>query len=476
MANMLESVTLTPPPDLRFRNLDAAINWIGETFGFEQYKAVKNAAGELQYVEMVCGSSTLILASLSDEADTRNKGQERKQANQEAQTCCVLVSNIDELRVRVERAGVDIVYDSRSNNEDGKSFVCRDLDGHLWFFADQKVETSENLLPPPESPVPSRLTSWISIAALFAVIAGGGALLLLLGTNAAGPGQIETAVNGQLRSLSGDLSEERKARRLADERVNELKSKLQQNNEALEKVRAAASRAEHDLRVERSRRVSAESSIAEMKSIKLKLRELREQVRRTAALSSHADLSIKKTVNKVDAAAPKTVTSLLRPPRQVNKLDGIPSTAAQASPQVPEQARAPLPTAASSKAQVRLPRPLRWRRVGRQRSSMSDVRSLAVRLRSAGVRYHTIGVKALHRDVDIRSVHVLYKNGSRQVLPLNGVIRDESRMRTYRLRNGRGGAYRVLLRHKSTFNAAGPGSVEIWMRQSELPRQAAAAR
>ena len=153
-----------------------------------------------------------------------------------------------------------------------------------------------------------------------------------------------------------------------------------------------------------------------------------------------------------------------------------PPTAAQASSPEPEQVRRPLRAVDPAKVRTRRHRPLRWRRVARQRSSMSDVRALSVRLRSARVRYHTIGVKALKRDVDIRSVHVLYKNGSRQVLPLNGVIRDESRMRTYRLRTGRGGPYRVLLRHKSTYNAAGPGSVEIWMRQSELPRQAAAAR
>ncbi|MGI9409813.1 MAG: hypothetical protein ACR2OV_07050 [Hyphomicrobiaceae bacterium] len=472
MASISDSVALTPSPDLRYNNLEAAVSWIGDTFGFAQHCNIKNANGELGYIEVSCGSGKLILGRLSDEADPRDRGSTSSDKNSESQSCCVLIANIDDFRTRVERAGVEIVFDSRSSSSDSNSFICRDLEGNLWFFGDDSDEAAESFPVLPDEPAmasPSR--SWVSIPAIVAALAGAGALLLLLGTGVAGLGQTKSAVNSQFNDKSEPRSNDRKARLLAEQKVHELKTRLQENTKALEQIRAAVSRTEQELRVERSRRRSAENTIGEIKSIKLKLGELREQIHRTAALSAGSDLS-QASSNGINDDSRNSVAPLVQPPKQISS----PKDISPAPARSPGRPNGKFPSVYPRKQQPHVRRRPTWRLLARQRSTMSEFRSLTARLRPDRMQYHSVGVKIRRRDVNIRSVRVLYRNGTRQILPLSGVIRDESGMRTFRLRSGRGGPRRVTVQHQSTFNTKGPGSVEIWVRRSELPRQKSAAR
>ena len=471
MASNLDSVALTPSADLRYKNLEAAVSWIGDTFGFVQRRTIKDANGELGYVEVSCGSGKLILGSLSDEAAPRDKGGASSDKNSESQSCCVLVANIEDLRTQVERAGVDIVFDSRSSGSDGNSFICRDLEGNLWFFGDDSDEVAGSFPVLPDESAAAPLKSRVSIPAIVAALAGAGALLLLLGTGVAGLGQTKGAVNSQLNGQPEPHSDDRKARLLAEQKVDELRTRLQENTKALEQIRAAVSRTEQELRVERSRRQSAENTIGEIKSIKQRLGELREQIRRTAALSASSDLS-QKSPNGINEDTRNSLAPLLQPPKQISSPTDISPTPARP----PDRSNGQFPSVYPHKQQPPVRRRPTWRRLARQRSTMSEFRSLTAKLRPDRMQYHSVGVKIRHRDVNIRSVRVMYRNGTRQILPLSGVIRDESGMRTFRLRSGRGGPRRVTVQHQSTFNTKGPGSVEIWVRRSELPRQKSAAR
>ncbi|MGI9408897.1 MAG: VOC family protein [Hyphomicrobiaceae bacterium] len=131
-------------PALRYRDLDKAIEWLCATFDFEVHSVVRGKDGRLDYAELSFANDTLLLGSMRNEESDGLAAKSDQFGRSEVQSCYLLVDDINALRVKAAQARLDIVFDIKADKFVGRSFGCKDLEGHIWYFGSS---TS-----PPEKP------------------------------------------------------------------------------------------------------------------------------------------------------------------------------------------------------------------------------------------------------------------------------------------------------------------------------------
>lgn len=129
-------------PVLRYKDVELAAGWLCQAFGFRRRRVVRDAAGDISYILLACGRSTLLIrpVSSSDFDDLMVQPENAGQAS--TQACYLVVSDLDAHYRRAAIAGADIELAPRSDGLRGMFYSCRDLDGHLWSFGTRDFEAA----------------------------------------------------------------------------------------------------------------------------------------------------------------------------------------------------------------------------------------------------------------------------------------------------------------------------------------------
>jgi uncharacterized glyoxalase superfamily protein PhnB len=131
---MLAEVRTTVIPSLRYRDGPAAIEWLCHTFGFEKHLVVPGDDGTIVHAQLSFGNGMIMLGSISDTEFGRLMKQPDEIGGCETQTSYLIVVDADAAYARAKSAGAEIVFDIKDEDHGGRSFSCRDLEGHLWNF------------------------------------------------------------------------------------------------------------------------------------------------------------------------------------------------------------------------------------------------------------------------------------------------------------------------------------------------------
>ncbi|GMU79041.1 MAG: hypothetical protein AMXMBFR46_18340 [Acidimicrobiia bacterium] len=105
-------------PSIRFRDENVAVDWLCEVFGFGRHRVVPTADGGLAHAELTAGTGMVMIGTIGDETHD----------------VYVVVADADHAYARARAAGVEMVRDLRDEDYGGRSFACRDLEGHTWSF------------------------------------------------------------------------------------------------------------------------------------------------------------------------------------------------------------------------------------------------------------------------------------------------------------------------------------------------------
>ena len=120
-------------PYLRYHDAPAAIDWLRLTFGFEVKSLISNEDGSIEYAQLVYGQGMLIVTSvLHNDGDAYMVQPE--QARGVTQGVYLVTDEPDVLCERAKASGADVIIDIREAPYGGRSFTCRDREGHLWSF------------------------------------------------------------------------------------------------------------------------------------------------------------------------------------------------------------------------------------------------------------------------------------------------------------------------------------------------------
>ncbi len=134
MPALAKHTKATVIPCLRYRDAPTAIRWLCQTFGFEKQLVIPLVDGSIMHAQLSLGNGMIMLGSVLEEET--EFGCYIKQLDEiggfETQSSYIIVSNVDEIYRRVIAAGAEIVIDIKDEDYGGRSFICMDLEGHLW--------------------------------------------------------------------------------------------------------------------------------------------------------------------------------------------------------------------------------------------------------------------------------------------------------------------------------------------------------
>ena len=113
-------------PALRYKNGNAAVDWLGKAFGFEKQMVVPGPDGGVAHAQLTFGPGVIMLGS--------GKHEPGNPWDEVALGIYVYVEDVDAHYRRAKAAGAEIVRDLQDTDYGSREYSARDLDGHLWSF------------------------------------------------------------------------------------------------------------------------------------------------------------------------------------------------------------------------------------------------------------------------------------------------------------------------------------------------------
>jgi uncharacterized glyoxalase superfamily protein PhnB len=256
---------------MRYRDLAAASDWLCAAFGFQKHYVASSETGVVHYAQLTFGQAMLMLAPVHDTPLAKYMKQPDEIGGAETQSCYLLVSDADAHYARAKASGAEIILDIQDDDFGGRSYACRDPEGHIWNFGTydpwqgKRVGAQHAQLAGSHSRAIKRWPLVIGLLATMVVsvvVAGGiyGAL---------GPGQrtleagAKEAEERAVRAAQERLNTQLRAREAAEHAAREAKEQLGRELTARETAERAAEHAAKRMEEERSARVDAESFVRE---------------------------------------------------------------------------------------------------------------------------------------------------------------------------------------------------------------------
>jgi uncharacterized glyoxalase superfamily protein PhnB len=123
-------------PGLRYDDAHAAIEWLVRMFGFTKKAVYEGPNNTVAHAELTLGGGMLMLGSASNGGASAKFWIDLKETGgRETAALYVVVSDDECVQIfeRVKNEGVEIVQELTSPAHGGKSFGCRDPEGHIWW-------------------------------------------------------------------------------------------------------------------------------------------------------------------------------------------------------------------------------------------------------------------------------------------------------------------------------------------------------
>jgi uncharacterized glyoxalase superfamily protein PhnB len=121
-------------PVIRYRDLPAAITWLCAAFGFEKHRITTDSSGGVMFAQLTFGSAMVMLGPVRDSAFDKLLKQPDEIGGAETQVCYFFVADAHTHCARAKAAGAEVVFDIAHQANGGRSYSCRDPEGHIWNF------------------------------------------------------------------------------------------------------------------------------------------------------------------------------------------------------------------------------------------------------------------------------------------------------------------------------------------------------
>jgi uncharacterized glyoxalase superfamily protein PhnB len=137
MANYARDCKSTVIPGMRYRDCLAAIEWLCTALGFEKHAVYMGEGKSVMHAELRFGNGMIMLGSASVCTEfSKYSAMPDELAGRETRSVSLMVSNCDAAYAQAKAAGAEMVFDLVEKEYGGKTFTCRDPEGHLWQVGD----------------------------------------------------------------------------------------------------------------------------------------------------------------------------------------------------------------------------------------------------------------------------------------------------------------------------------------------------
>lgn len=121
-------------PTLRYRDGQAAIQWICTAFGFEKNLVVPDADGAIAHAQLTYGNGMIMLGSANNNAFSKLVKSPMESGSIGSQSVYIVVADVDAHHAKAVAAGAEIVIPITDEDYGGRVYSCRDPEGHIWNF------------------------------------------------------------------------------------------------------------------------------------------------------------------------------------------------------------------------------------------------------------------------------------------------------------------------------------------------------
>lgn len=121
-------------PVMRYRNPSAAIDWLCKAFGFEKHHVTVANDGAILFAQLTLGNAMIMVGPVRTSAFDKLLRQPDEVGGAETQVCYFFVADAHAHSARAKAAGAEIIFDIEGAANGGRSYSCRDPEGHLWNF------------------------------------------------------------------------------------------------------------------------------------------------------------------------------------------------------------------------------------------------------------------------------------------------------------------------------------------------------
>jgi uncharacterized glyoxalase superfamily protein PhnB len=118
-------------PALRYRDAQAAIEWLERAFGFEPRMVVDGESGTVAHAELVHGDAMIMLGTARPpDADEYSAAAPPPGGS----ALYMVVADPDAHHERARAAGAEIVRAPQDTDYGAREYSARDLEGNVWSF------------------------------------------------------------------------------------------------------------------------------------------------------------------------------------------------------------------------------------------------------------------------------------------------------------------------------------------------------
>ena len=121
-------------PTLRYRDGQAAIDWLCKAFGFKVQLIVPADDGAIAHSQLTYGNGMIMLGSATNNEFHKLVKSPLENSGVGSQSVYIIVENVDEHHLKAVAAGEKVVIKPRDEDYGGRAYSCLDPEGHVWNF------------------------------------------------------------------------------------------------------------------------------------------------------------------------------------------------------------------------------------------------------------------------------------------------------------------------------------------------------
>ena len=118
---------------LRYRDCNAALKFLTETFGFTEGSVYRDDQGSVAHAELWFGNGGIMISPVAETAFGKFMRQP-DEAGGVTMTLFAVVADPDAHHARARAAGFEILLPLRDESYGSREYSVRDPEGHVWTF------------------------------------------------------------------------------------------------------------------------------------------------------------------------------------------------------------------------------------------------------------------------------------------------------------------------------------------------------
>jgi uncharacterized glyoxalase superfamily protein PhnB len=131
-------------PTLRYKDANAAIEWLSSVFGFQRHAVYPGPNNTVGHAELTLNGGMIMLGSCKDDEYGRGFKSPSDLGNLETRSAYVIVTDADAVYSRAKAAGGQIVREIQNTDYGSREFTVKDLEGHSWTVGTYNPWTSHS--------------------------------------------------------------------------------------------------------------------------------------------------------------------------------------------------------------------------------------------------------------------------------------------------------------------------------------------